>query len=112
MQTCHVAPLPVCAPPSIDHVTVDFIDDAYEMLGRGAVDAVVYDFPVLRYQTQQYPEDNFEVVGTPFNRENYGIAFESGSPLREVTNRTLLRLRESGLYEGIYSEWFGASESN
>ncbi|NIP24394.1 MAG: transporter substrate-binding domain-containing protein, partial [Phycisphaerae bacterium] len=30
-----------------------------------------------------------------------------GSELREPVNRTLLKLKENGTYDGIYEKWFG-----
>ncbi len=92
---------------NITHVGVEFAEDAYALLESGRVDAVVYDYPVLRYHALNDRRGIVEVVGAPFDQEDYGIAFASTSPLREEVNRSLLRLRENGLYDSLYSEWFG-----
>ncbi len=92
---------------NINHVGVEFAEDAYALLENGRVDAVVYDFPVLRYHALNDQSGIFEVVGAPFDKEDYGIAFAPASPLREETNRSLLRLRENGVYDRLYFEWFG-----
>ena len=94
---------------NITHVGVEFAEDAYRLLENGRVDAVVYDFPVLRYHALNDQRAIFEVVGAPFDKEDYGVAFAPASPLREEVNRSLLRLRENGLYDSLYFEWFGRS---
>lgn len=45
------------------------------------------------------------LAGEPFLRENYGIAFPTGSPLVEDVNQALLALREEGAYDTIYRKW-------
>ncbi len=91
----------------IPHRTVELVDEAYAMLEANDVQAVVYDFPVLRYYALNSGDGRAEVVGSPFNQEDYGIALPTGSPLREEINRALLQLREDGTYDRIYSRWFG-----
>lgn len=91
----------------IPHRTVEVVDDAYDMLYAGAAQAVVYDYPVLRYHAINSRDGRAEVVGNPFNEEDYGIALPEGSALREKINRALLQLREDGTYDAIYSKWFG-----
>jgi polar amino acid transport system substrate-binding protein len=39
--------------------------------------------------------------------EKYGIALPERSPLREEINRALLHLLEEGVYDDIYTRWFG-----
>lgn len=91
----------------IPHQTVIDVDEAYDLLDRGSVHAVVYDYPVLRYHALNFGQGRIQVVGPPFNEEDYGIALAEGSPLREEINRSLLRLREDGTYNRIYTKWFG-----
>ena len=95
------------AAQGLPHRTLTSIDEAYPLLETGRVQAVVYDYPVLRYHALNFGDGRVEVVGAPFNREDYGIAFPSGSPLREEVNRALLQLREDGTYDQIYAKWFG-----
>ena len=91
----------------ISHRTVANVEDAYAQLDVGNVHAVVYDYPVLRYYALTHGNGRVHVVGAPFNEEDYGIAFGSGSPLREEINRALLQLREDGTYDSLYARWFG-----
>jgi polar amino acid transport system substrate-binding protein len=47
-------------------------------------------------------------VGPVFHKEDYGIVFQSNSPLRKQVNGVLLALREDGSYQQIYEKWFGS----
>ncbi|MCV6585683.1 MAG: transporter substrate-binding domain-containing protein [Marinibacterium sp.] len=73
----------------------------------GTLDAVVFDAPILSHYVTTSARGQASLVGPVFMRENYGIAFPSGSPLVEEVNRALLRLREDGTYDDIYRRWFG-----
>ncbi|MDK3017717.1 transporter substrate-binding domain-containing protein [Pseudodonghicola flavimaris] len=75
---------------------------------QGDVDAIVFDAPILAHYVTHAGRDFGSLAGPVFLRENYGIAFTSGSPLVEDANQALLALRENGTYEQIYRKWFGA----
>ncbi len=92
---------------NISHRTVTVIEDAYELLEDGRAQAVVFDYPVLLFYALNFGDSSVEVVGAPFNDEDYGIAFPTGSPLREEFNQALLQVREDGTYDRLYMEWFG-----
>jgi polar amino acid transport system substrate-binding protein len=88
-------------------VPVERIEDAYALLDRGQVQAVVYDSPVLMYYASTKGKGRAEVVGPIFKPEKYGIALPPGSPLRKPINETLLGLYQDGTYEAIRAKWFG-----
>ena len=79
----------------------------YKALEVDAVDALVYDAPVLRFYANTKGKGRVEVVGKLFDRQYYGFAVQQGSPLREEINRDLLALEESGEYAVILEKWFG-----
>jgi polar amino acid transport system substrate-binding protein len=83
------------------------IDDAYSLLRVGKVDAIVYDSPVLLYYALHKGKGKAQVVGSTFKEETYGIAVPTGSALREPINETLLKLRQDGTYDALYTKWFG-----
>jgi ABC-type amino acid transport substrate-binding protein len=85
------------------------IGAAYAALTDGSVQAIVYDAPVLQYFVASKNSVDFKLAGKVFRREDYGIAFPAGSPLREEINVALLGLRESGKYDEIRTKWFGAA---
>ena len=87
-------------------IEVARIEAAYTLLRAGAVDAVVFDAPVLMFYAANEGRGNVQLVGTPFRLEDYGIAFRNGDPLRKQVNQTLLALREDGTYRRIYDKWF------
>jgi ABC-type amino acid transport substrate-binding protein len=86
-------------------------EQMYNALDVKAVDAVVYDAPVLRYYTNTKGRGKVEVVGKLFDRQYYGIVVQQGSALREEINRDLLALEESGEYAAILEKWFGKGHS-
>ena len=82
------------------------IEDAYESLEKGKVQAVVFDSPVLLYYAANGGDGKVQVVGPIFRKEGYGIAVAENSPLRKRINTALLALRESGEYQSLYDKWF------
>lgn len=74
---------------------------------NGQLEAVVFDAPILSYYTARDGAEYGRMAGPVFLKENYGIAFPSGSDLVEPFNQALLSLREDGSYDRIYRTWFG-----
>lgn len=89
-------------------VEVTQISEAYDALNNKTVDAVVFDAPVLLYYAANEGKGRVALVGSPFRREDYGIAFPRGSPLRNQVNVALLRMREDGTYQRLYDRWFSS----
>jgi ABC-type amino acid transport substrate-binding protein len=87
---------------------VTVIQEAYDLLLDGQVDAVVYDSPVLRYYVLNSRREDLDVVGPMLEIEKYGIALSEGSPYREPINRATLKLLEDGTYRQLYQRWFGS----
>ena len=83
--------------------------DAYEALEKGKLEAVVFDAPVLLYYASTGGRGKVRVVGTMFKKENYGVVFPRGSELRKKVNEALLKMREDGSYDDLYSRWFSAA---
>ena len=89
---------------------VERISDAYGLLAGGEVDAILFDAaPLMRYAVED-GNNAVAIVGPLIERQAYGIAFPAGSELRELVNRALLELEESGRYGRIRAKWFGTSE--
>ncbi|MDA8585710.1 transporter substrate-binding domain-containing protein [Rhodobacteraceae bacterium] len=74
---------------------------------NGDLDAVIFDAPILSYYVNTSGAGIGELKGPMFLRESYGFALQSGSPLREPINRTLLRFAEDGTYNALLTKWFG-----
>jgi ABC-type amino acid transport substrate-binding protein len=81
------------------------IDDAYQALENGQVDAVMNDLP----STDSVAKDNpdLEVVDTFDTREEYGvILFEDQDALREAINGALQEIKDDGTLNELYQKWF------
>jgi polar amino acid transport system substrate-binding protein len=87
-------------------VEVSRIDEAYKALADKEVDAVVFDAPVLQYYAANDGKGRVQMVGSLFRKEDYGIVFPPGSPMRKRVNDALLALREDGSYQQLYDRWF------
>ncbi len=83
------------------------LDQMLEAFKAEDLDAVVFDAPILSYFAAHEGRRIASMTGGIFLRENYGIAFPTGSPLVEEVNQALLALREDGTYDEIYRNWFG-----
>jgi len=90
---------------AVEHA--DFASSANALVSR-AVDAVVYDTPVIQFYTLR--EGRARLAGGQFRPENYGIAFPIGSPLRRSVNQALLNLIENGAYTSLHRKWFGEAD--
>jgi polar amino acid transport system substrate-binding protein len=87
--------------------TYDLVDDAFNALGAGQVDAVINDCPVSRYAEKAHP--NLVVVRSIPTNELYGFAFPKGSdPLREAFNKALGEVKDDGTLKKIQDEWLGS----
>ena len=65
--------------------------DGLNALAQGELEAMVYDAPLLRYLAMTEFQTTVAVLPVTFDRQDYGIAFPTGSPLREPVNRLLLQ---------------------
>ncbi len=84
----------------------DTPDGAFEAMNAKKVEAVVYDEPILYYHAKVAGQDGQQVVGL-FERQNYGIALQTDSPLRKQINTVLLELAEDGTIDDLRTKWFG-----
>ena len=87
-------------------VEVRQINEAFDALHNGTVEAIVFDAPVLMHYAANEGKGRVQLVGAPFRKEDYGIVFPRGSSLRSEVNVALLRMREDGSYQRIYDRWF------
>ena len=96
---------------SIEPVEFTKMEEAYQALQDGQVDAVVYDAPVLLFYAAHEGKGKVQTAGAIFRKENYGIVFPSNSPYRKPVNEALLKLKENGTYDQLYTKWFGGAGS-
>ena len=80
--------------------------EAADALKREELMAVVHDAPNLYAIAKQRENKDLLLVGNLFEPQHYGIVVGQGSALREIVNRGLLIIRESGEWDQIRSRWF------
>lgn len=91
-------------------VLVDDVEEAYDLLEGGDVDAVVFDAPVLHFHATRQGAGAVATVGPDFETVQYGVVVaHDESDLREDINLALLEIIESGAYAQLHDKWFGAS---
>ncbi|MCJ2177077.1 transporter substrate-binding domain-containing protein [Novosphingobium sp. 2580] len=76
-------------------------------LKDGKIDAFVYDEPLLRYVVRQSHTKDLQLVPGTFGRQDYGIAFHQGSPLREPFDVSLLRYIRSHEWREAVAQTLG-----
>ena len=84
------------------------LDEAYQWLIAGKLDAVIEDRPILQYFQENEGKGKVKVLGATFAKEDYAFALTQYSPLREDLNRALLTLLENGTFAEIHEKWFGS----
>ena len=90
-------------------VGFDKLDDALAALDSKQVDAVIFDAPVLMYYAANKGQGKVRLLNGLLKKESYGILFPQGSALRKPVNEALLKLRENGTYDALYSKWFASA---
>lgn len=83
------------------------INDAYDMLIAGQVDAIVYDAPTLQYYAKTTGAGKVAAVGSIFAEQPYGIALPQDSDLRRAIDASILKMKENGVYDALYQRYFG-----
>ncbi len=85
------------------------IEDGLRSLASDSLDALVYDEPPLRYDVQNNYQSNLSILDVTFERQNYGIAFPTGSRLREPVNREVLALLNDPVWNRVLESYLGES---
>ncbi len=85
--------------------TYDLIDDAFQALQAGQIEAVINDFPVSKYAERSKPQ--LKVVQTIPTGEEYGLAFaKKSTTLRKAVKDAIDEIKKNGKYAEIYKKWF------
>ncbi len=84
-------------------------EEAVNLLKQGAVQAVMFDRPVLLYHVKQHPEDQFYVTELKLTFEPYGFAIPMDSPLEKILNIHLLNLVYGQEMNTLTERWLGQS---
>ncbi len=88
------------------YVEVDSIEEAYTLLATEQVYAVIYDAPVLRHFVANRGQEKFSIVSPPFALQDYAWVFAPGDARITQVNAALLYLKQTGVYEQLYTKYF------
>jgi polar amino acid transport system substrate-binding protein len=81
------------------------IDDAYNALSVGQVDAVINDLPAVEDAAET--KEGLEVVEDFPTDEQYGVIIPQGNTaLTDAVNEALQTIKDDGTLDEIYQEWF------
>ena len=95
---------------SIPFTPYDDVQKATEGLAKGEVEAVVFEAPILQYAVGKLPAGKAMVLPGTFSNHGYGFGLKSGSDLRELLDRTILRLHERDEFRKISARYLGTTE--
>lgn len=93
-----------------NHISFRTFETAQEGLAAlkaGGIQALVYDAPILRYYIHQNYLGSLEVLPYRLLRQEYGIALQQDSPLREKIDVVLLRLISEKAWQDQISLYLG-----
>ncbi|WP_422075552.1 transporter substrate-binding domain-containing protein [Tranquillimonas rosea] len=85
----------------------DTIEDGYDALAAGRIDAFLHDMPLLRWIALQEYQGEIQVLPDPIGRQDYGIALPEGDELREPINRALLAYIRSPEWQALVTRYLG-----
>jgi len=86
--------------------TYDMMQDAFEDLVLGRLDAVIADSPVADWVSRRQKE--LSVAATIHTNERYALVVRKGNrPLLDALNAALARMRARGDYDRLCEKWFG-----
>lgn len=92
--------------------TVKRINEAYRLLEKRKVDAIVFDMPTLKYLIKGKDKQfKFRISGSMFDQQSYGFALNKNSPYREMLNEHLVDFMRTPEYWELYSKWFGDDDN-
>lgn len=74
----------------IKHRNFDTLQMGFKALTSGAIDAFVYDKPLLAWTVEQQSSANVQVLDITFEPQSYGMAMPSGSRYRKAIDVAIL----------------------
>jgi len=92
----------------INHRSFDGTAPMFAAFEAGEINAIAFDGPILAYYATTVNPNGAQLMRRVYRPENYGIAFPSGSQLREDLDQVLLSMREDGSFDALQLTWFGA----
>lgn len=93
-------------------VLTNSLPEAIQLIKTGRAEAVVFDYPALRYYLQHEKEvHGLKLAETHFNKQDYGFAVRLHSHMAHEMDVELLGMLESGRLEEIEEQWLAEGSS-
>src|SRR5262249_31232488 len=82
---------------------------AVDALGKGEIDAIVYEAPILRYAVGNRPDAGAQVLEGTSDNHGYALVLKQGSPLREAVNLAILQYTATDDWNAVLQRYLGGS---
>jgi len=92
----------------ISYIPFDTASEGLKAIEGGAINALVYDAPLLQYFANKDYKGKIEVLPKIFSRQDYGIALPQGSAIREPINRLLLKRIHAPEWQDLLYKYLGS----
>lgn len=86
-------------------IRTNSLDEAYKLLKKKKVAAIVFDRPQLLYYQNMHPDNEIIVSRSQYDPTGYGFAFPMKSSLKKKVNFQMLNLNELGNVSHIIKAW-------
>lgn len=96
-----------CRTAQLQVRSFDTMEAAVDALLKNQISAIIRDSPVLEWYDRTHPKEPVAVVGPLFMPEKYGFALPKGSDLTRRVSEEILRLKDKGVLDDLYSRYFG-----
>ncbi|MCB1159432.1 MAG: transporter substrate-binding domain-containing protein [Leptospiraceae bacterium] len=84
---------------------VKTLKDGVKLLKETEVDAVISDYPIIKYYLSKNEEKGFRAIEVFEEREHYGFCTNPKNPLIRTVNRYILETIEEGTIKNILKKW-------
>ena len=92
----------------ISYIPFDTASEGLKAVEDSAINALVYDAPLLQYFANKDYRGKIEVLPKIFSRQDYGIALPQGSAIREPINRLLLKRIHEPEWRDLLYKYLGS----
>lgn len=92
----------------ISYIPFDTASAGLKAIEDGAINALVFDAPLLQYFANKDYKGKIEVVPKTFSSQEYGFALPQGSSIREPINRLLLKRIHEPEWQDLLYKYLGS----
>jgi len=92
----------------ISYIPFDTASQGLKAVKDGAINAMVFDAPLLHYFVNKDYKGKLKVLPKLFSRQDYGIALPHASDLREPVNRLLLKRIHAPEWQDLLYKYLGS----